>query len=47
MLMAIQIGICLVYGFLIEVPVAQLNMSSTLIMALLGIFIIGGNNKDR
>ena len=46
-LMSIQIGITFVYGFLIEVPIAQLNMSSAFVMVLLGILIIGGNFQDR
>lgn len=38
----LQIGVCLIYGFLIKVPTAQTNISSSFITIGLSLLIIAG-----
>lgn len=42
----LQIGLSLIYGFLISVPSVQLNVSSVIITSGLAILVIAGTHKD-
>lgn len=42
----LQIGLSLIYGFLIKVPSVQLNISSVIITSGLAILVIAGTLKN-
>lgn len=38
-----QIAVCLIYGFLINIPVAYINISSVLLAILMAILTVAGD----
>lgn len=46
LMILLQIGLSLVYGFLINIEAVQLNVSSIIIIIGLAILIIGGNSLN-
>lgn len=43
LMLVLQVGICLVYGFVINIPAMLLNIGSVLVMVGLAILVIAGS----